>query len=172
MGKAFDGEHASNVVGESGGHISCSAAYIAIAWGEPALEIQRAPKNDWDGQEGKKRHTWSQHRHQTTHQQHRGDEMQDFIGSVVQKSLKLIDVIVEHREQPSAAVVFEEVHLQFLEMVIGLKTQAVLSALGEVAPEQAIEIFKKGFSRPDQERQHCQHDQLTEHRGGAELSKP
>ena len=136
------------------------------------LEIQRAPENDWDRKEGEERHTRSQQRHQTTHQQHGGDEMQDFIGSVVQKSLKLIDVIVEHREQPSAAVVFEKVHLKFLEMVIGLKTQAVLSTLGEVAPEQAIEIFKKGFSRPDQERQHCQHDQLTEYRCGAELSKP
>ena len=98
--------------------------------------------------------------------------MQQFVGSMVEEPFQLVDVIVQHGEQSTGAVPLEEIHLQLLEMVVGLQPQAVLRALGQIAPEDSVEVFEQRFRCPHQKGQHCQRDQLAGHRGGAQLGEP
>ena len=98
--------------------------------------------------------------------------MQQFVGSMVEEPLQLVDVIVQHGEQSPAAVPFKEIHLQLLEVVIGLQPQAVLRALGQIAPEDSVEVFEQRFRCPYQKGQHRQCDQLTGHRGDPQLGEP
>ena len=98
--------------------------------------------------------------------------MQDFIGTVIEKAFELVDVVVENGQQTASAVALKKIHLQLLEMVVGLKTKAVLCGLGQIAPQHPVEIFEQGFSCPDDEGQACQHGELGWHGGGPQLGEP
>ena len=57
-------------------------------------------------------------------------------------------------------------------MVVGLDAQLVLHGLGQVAPEQLVEVFEQGFGAPDPKGEHRQHPQLAGHRGDAKGRQP
>ena len=59
-----------------------------------------------------------------------------------------------------------------LEMVVGLNPQLVLHGLGQVAPEQLVEVFEQGFGAPDHKREHRQYPQLARHRTDAKGGQP
>ena len=91
---------------------------------------------------------------------------------MVKKPFQLVDVVIEDSHQLAGTAAFKEGHLQVLKMVVGLNPQFVLHRLGQVAPEQAVEIFEQGFGAPDQERDNRQQGQLAGHRGVAQLGEP
>ena len=110
--------------------------------------------------------------HGPAHRQHRGDQLQDVIGAAVEEALQLVDVVIEHGHQPAGATGLEIGHLQVLEVVVGPNPELVLHGLGQVAPEQLVEVFEQGFGAPDHKREHRQHAQLARHRAHAKGRQP
>ncbi|CAI8162961.1 MAG: Uncharacterised protein [Synechococcus sp. CC9902] len=159
-GEAFDREHPPEVVGQAGRKVSGAGTHFPVAGGQLALEAQRAPEDHRNWQIREDRHLRCHHRHADAHHQHGGDQLQDLVGTTIKETLKLVDVVVEHGHQPSAAVLLEEGELQLLEMVVRLKTQAVLGDLGKVAPEHVVEVFEQRFRGPDHKGEQSQHPQL------------
>ena len=91
---------------------------------------------------------------------------------MVEEALELVDVVVEHGHQATAAAGLKEGHLQMLEVVVALKPQFVLHGLGEVAPEQGVEVLEQGFGAPDQERHDGENGELAWHRGHTKARQP
>ena len=91
---------------------------------------------------------------------------------MVEKTLELVDVVVEHSKQPTAAVLLEKSEFQLLQMVVGLKTQAVLRGLGQVAPENVVEVFEQGFGGPHHKREQSQSPELLHGRTEAKARQP
>ena len=91
---------------------------------------------------------------------------------MIEKALQLIDIVIQNSQQLTGAASLEITHLQMLEMVIGFDSEFVLDGLGQIAPEQAIEIFKQRFGTPNHKGKECQHRQLGWHRLGSELGQP
>ena len=169
---ALDGEHAAQVVAQPAGQIPGPLTHLPVAGRKPALKAERPPEDHGDRQEGDPRHRRGEHQHGSAHRHHGGDQLKDLVGPVVEEALQLVDVVVEDGEQPAAAAGLEEGHLQVLEMVVGLDAQFVLDRLGQVAPEEGIEVLEEGFGAPDQEREHRQHAQLPRHGGEAQSRQP
>ena len=154
--EAFDGEHAAEVVRKPGSECAGLIAHLSVAGSETLLKLQGSPEDHGDRQVGEERNPWCHQSHGTAHQYDCGDELEDFIGSAIEKTLKLIDVLIEHRQQSAAAVMLEKVHFQGLEVAVGLQSQAVLCGLGQVPPKHPVEVLEQGFGTPDQKRQHRQ----------------
>ena len=141
-GVALDRQHAPQVVSQAAGQIAGAVPHVAVAGLQPFLKGERSPQNHRDGQEGHPCHQRREPGHGASHRQHRGDQLQDFVRPVVEESLQLVDVVVENCEQPATAAGFKEAHFQLLQMAVGLQTQLVLHGLGQVAPQQGIEVFE------------------------------
>ena len=86
--------------------------------------------------------------------------MKDLVGAAIEKTLQLVDVVIEHREQPAGAVLLEERQLQMLKVAIGFQAQTVLSALGQVPPKHVVEVFEQRFGAPDHQCQPCEQPEL------------
>ena len=56
-------------------------------------------------------------------------------------------------------------------MLIGLQPQAVLGRLGQVAPEDVVQVLEQRFSTPDHKGEQGQHPQLLGHRRNAEIGQ-
>ena len=171
-GVALDREHAAEIVAQLAGQIAGQLAHGRVAGRQALLEAQRAPEDQRDRNERHPRHRGGEHHHCPAHRQHGGEQLQDLVGAVVEEALQLVDVVVEHGHQPAAAARLKKAHLQFLEVVVGLQAQLVLHRLGQVAPEQPIEVLEQRLGAPDQERDHRQHGELGRHGGHAEAGQP
>ena len=122
--------------------------------------MQRSPENHRDRQVGEQGHLRRHHRHADAHHQHGGDQLQDLVGTPIQKPFELVDVVVEHRHQATGAVLLEKGQLQLLQMVVGLKPEAVLGCLRQVAPEHVVEVLEQRLRRPDHKGEQGQAPQL------------
>ena len=162
-GEALDREHASEIVGQAGCQVSSAGTHLPIAGGQLALKAQRTPKDHRDWQIRKHRHLRCHHRHADPHHEHGGDQLQDLVGTAIEETLQLVDVVVQHGHQSTAAVLLEEGKFQLLEMVVGLQTQTMLRDLSQIAPEHVVEIFEQRFSRPDHKGKQGQHPELLGH---------
>ena len=124
-----------------------------------------------NGQKGEQRHVWGNHHHPNPNHRNGGDQLQDLIGTTVEKTLELIDVVVENGEQATTTVVLKKRQLKLLQMVVGLEAQAVLGALSQVAPKNVVQILKDRLRSPNQKRKESEHPQLIRHRLDAIASK-
>ena len=171
-GIALDREHAPEVVAQPGCQIPGPFAHLPVAGGQPLLKAQGSPEDHGDRNEGHPRHHGREEHHRATDGQHGGEELQDFIGSLIEKALELVDVVVEDRHQAAGAALLKEGHLQLLEVAIGLLAQLMLNGLGQVAPEQGVEIFKERLRAPNSKGEHGQHAQLAGHRAHTPSREP
>ena len=124
------------------------------------MKPQRPQQDDGDRQIGEQGHLRSHHGHADAHDQHRGDQLQDLVGAAIEKAFQLVDVIVQHRHQAAAAVLLKKSQLQPLEVVVGLQPQTMLGCLGQVAPENVVQVLEQGLRRPDHKGEQRQHPQL------------
>ena len=147
-GEAFDREHAVEIVGQPAAQVSSLAAHFLIVGLQATLKAERPPQNHWDRQVSEQRHLRGGQGHGATNQNHGGDQLQDLIGASIEKTLELIDVVIQNRQQSAAAVMLKKLHLQLLEMVIGFKAKTVLGRLRQIAPEHSIEIFEQRLATP------------------------
>ena len=122
--------------------------------------MQRSPENHRDRQVGEQGHLRRHHRHADAHHQHGGDQLQDLVGTPIQKPFELVDVVIEHRHQATGAVLLEKGQLQLLQMVVGLEPEAVLGGLRQVAPEHVVEVLEQRLRRPDHKGEQGQTPQL------------
>ena len=84
------------------------------------MKAQGSPEDHGDRKEGHPRHHGREQHHRSTDGQHGGEELQDFVGSLIEKTLELVDVVVEDRHQAAGAALLKERHLQLLEVAVGL----------------------------------------------------
>ena len=122
--------------------------------------MQRSPKNHRNRQVGEQGHLRRHHRHADAHHQHGGDQLQDLIGTAIQKAFELIDVVIKHRHQATGTVLLEKGQLKLLQMVVSLEPQAVLGGLRQVAPEHVVEVLEQRLRRPDHKGEQGQKPQL------------
>ena len=141
-GEALDREHPPQVVGKPGGEVARSGPHLPVTRRQLPLKMQRSPKNHRNRQVGEQGNLRRHHRHADAHHQHGGDQLQDLIGTAIQKAFELIDVVIEHRHQATGAVLLEKGQLQLLQMVVSLEPQAVLGGLRQVAPEHVVEVLE------------------------------
>ena len=70
------------------------------------------------------------------------DVLPDVVGAHIQKSLQLVDVIIQNGHQTTGAAVFKIGQFQVLHVAIGVNSQFVLQILGQIAPFQRVGILK------------------------------
>src|SRR5690606_14793464 len=71
------------------------------------------------------------------------------VGAAIKKTLQLVDVVVHGGHQLAGAAGLEKAHVELLGMLIGVLAQVRLQSLGEVAPEDLVEVLEQGFAGPD-----------------------
>ncbi len=79
---------------------------------------------------------------------------------MVQESLELIDVVVQHGHQVAGRALFEVAQVEVFDVVEGVNPKIVLNRLGEVAPGHPVEVLEERFQRPDDEGDDGDHDEL------------
>ena len=134
--------------------------------------MQGTPEDQWNRNERHPGNVRREQHHRGAHHNHGGDQLQDLVGAMVEEALQLVDVVVQHRHQPATAAQLKKAHLQLLEVVVGLKSQLVLQPLGQVAPEQPLQVFEARLGAPDHKGEHRQQPQLAGHGGGAKAGQP
>ena len=133
---------APELVGQARGHVGRSGTDRLVARGELALEPQRSQHHDrrrCDRQGGDRRH---RHDEQHTDGQHRGRQLDDLVGTIVEEALELVDVVAQHRHQSARGAVLEVGQLQALHVRVGVTADLVLQGLREVAPRERIRVLE------------------------------
>ena len=87
---------------------------------------------------------------------------QQIVGPFVQKSLKLVDVVVENGKNVPFLPFVEPRHPLLLDVVKRVQPQFVLHGLGEVTPENTVEVFEQRLKSPYEEREDGQGNQLMQ----------
>lgn len=123
--------------------------------------MQRPPQDDRDGQEGQPRQVADQHDEGGADQHDRRDQLQDLVRADVEEALQLVDVVVEHRQQPAGLSVLEEAHLEALHVGVRLEAQLVLDVLSQVPPEHPERVLEGRLEHPHHHGDRRQRQQLV-----------
>ena len=146
--EALDGGDAAEIVGQLAVEHANLLAHARIARLQQTLEAQRAPDDQRHGQDGQPADLRRDDQKHGPDDGDRGDQLNDVVGAFVQKALELVDVIVEHRHQPARAAIFEVGHLHVLHVIVGVQTQVMLHGLGQIAPQDAVEVLEERLQAP------------------------
>ena len=153
-GKALDGRHPSDAVGKLRVDRRRLSPDRGVARLEALLIDERAPHDDRNRDKGEQSYQRRQVEVHGADEDRTGDHLEDFVGSEVEESLELVDVVVEDGHQVSTCPIFEVGHLEALHMAEGLDTHLVLDCLGEVAPAECCEILESRLEAPDDGGEH------------------
>ena len=159
-GKGFDGGQPEQVVVQPRTHITRRFAHLGIARRQALLEPERAKQNQRHWQQRHHRNARLHRKKHGTHQ-HRGTQhLDDLVGPAVQKTLHLVDVVVQDSHQVAGALVLEIRHVQPLHMAVGVQPQIVLQVLRQLPPLHLVQILEQRLATPDQHIERTQRQQL------------
>ena len=94
------------------------------------------------------------------HHNDRGADLKQIVRSLVKKSFELVDVVVKNGKDVAFLSLIKPCHSLFLDMVERVQSQLMLNGLGQVSPEDSIEIFEQRFKPPYEEGKDGEQDQL------------
>ena len=167
-GEALDGGDAGQVVGQPAGQVAHLLAHVGVERARLALEVEGAPDDQRDGREGEQRDQRRDDEEHRPHRHHGDPHLDQGIGAAIQEALQLVDVVVHGSDQLAGAPGLEEGHVQALGVLVGIQAHVGLEALGEVAPQDLVEVLEQRLAGPDKEGQDRQNEYLLLGRGEAE----
>jgi hypothetical protein len=167
--KGADGLEALQVGGKPRAKTAGAGAHRVVARLRAALEPEGAGN---DRRHRRKRDDGDQ---RADDEKHRADEndggkgLDQLVGTAIEKTFELVDVVVQHRDEIAGAVFFVKTRRQVLGVVITEDAQAVLHVLRQAAPEDLIKILEERFAEPDEEGGDAEQGELLHRIGDADL---
>ena len=153
--------HPREIVFEQCIHLACSASNTCIPWFKTALVSERTPNDEGNGKNGKQGHLPRDGNEHGTHNDHSGADLEEVVGPLIQKTLKLVDVIVEDGEDIAFLTLIKPRHALTLHVVKRVQPKLVLNRLSKVSPEHTVEVFEQRFKAPNEEGQDGESHQLV-----------
>ena len=169
--KCFDGCQAQQVVVQTRTHIACGLAHFGVPRGQALLKPKCAKQNHRNRQERDQGNAGLQRKKHGADHQGRTKHLDDLVGSAVQETFHLVDIVVQNRHQVAGALVFKIRHVQFLNVAVGVQTQIVLNVLRQLAPLHFVEVLKQRFAPPNHHVQCAQRQQLVPGTGNADSAQ-
>ena len=159
-GEGLDGGDAAQVRRQRSAQLRDGLAHARIARKEPLLVPHAAPHDEGDRQHGQQGDEPRAGRKDRAHQHDVPKDIEDGRRAVVEEPFELVNVVVDDRQQPAGAGVFEVRHVQALHMAVETGADFVLDGLAEIAPTQSGKVSKERFKEPNEGIQHHQRKNL------------
>ena len=159
-GKGLDRGHARKVVFQQGVHFSSGRPNFSVPWFKVALVPEGTPNDDRNGQNRKDGHLPTDGQKHRPHHNNGRCHLQQIVCSFVEKTLKLIDVVVKYGQNVSFLTFIKPRHALPLDVSERVKAHLMLNGLRKVAPQDAVKKFEQRFKTPYEKGQYRKKHQL------------
>ena len=136
-----------------------------IARRDQPLVHQASPKHDGQRHQAHRRQFPRNPEHHASGKNEQHRELEQFVEADVEKTLDLVDVVVEHRHRLAHAVILEKLDLPRLQVVVGVRAKLVLHTLGKrhepILKGPLEEAFKTEDHHAQYGEEHCQRPRIN-----------
>jgi len=158
--EGLDGGDTAQVVGERARQVADAFPNGGVVGFEATLISQRTGNDHRDRHECHQGQRWGDHEEERADQHHVGGRANHLRGANVKEPFQLVDVVVDHRQQPTRGTVLKPGEFQRLQMAVQLRAGGMLDRLCQVSPNQRGGVVGDRFEYPDHHRCRRQHQQL------------
>ena len=117
--------------------------HLGVQRGRASHEEERTPDDHRHRRDREERDARRDDEEHDAHQHHGHADLQDVVRPAVEEALELVDVVVEDRGQLARAARLEERHVLTLHLIVGVLPEIGLQILGEVAPQDQVEVLEQ-----------------------------
>jgi hypothetical protein len=139
-----------------------SLAGRGIARGESRQKPEGPDNNERNGEDGRPRQSGTEVEEDPAYEESRTEDLDEIVRPRIQKTLDLMDILVQNRHQTTGSEALKLSGLEPLEVFVRLHPELVLEVLGEISPTHRCGVLGDRFDRPDENGENREEKELLD----------